>query len=165
MDKAGKINSVLCYKLYGSLFILLGIVGLCWTGFQFNKTLSFQQSEVKTIGVIVSVEAKLIHGRYSSTDVDIPTISFRDSSGKVFTFISDIHYSPGNISSGQQIAVGYDRNDPNIAHIDEPNNMSLWIFVGFDFILSLLFFFMSWVIFMSLKKKLLPLPQDNISKI
>ena len=126
------------YKLYGVLFIILGAAVLIWTVFQFFNTWSFQSSEIRTTGLILSVEKKLEGGRVK-TDVDIPTITFKDDTGKTFTFISDIHFSPWTIQAGEKIPVAYDKNNPSVAHVDQPYNVSLWGFVVLDFVLSLFF--------------------------
>ena len=54
------------YRLLGIIFIIAGIFGLGLTGFQFFETLSFQKSEIRTTGVVLSIERHLIGGRIIS---------------------------------------------------------------------------------------------------
>ncbi len=139
------------YQLYGVLFIIAGVACLVWTAIQFSNTLSFQSSELHTVGTVLSVETKLVGGR-TKTLVDIPTITFT-ANGRPYTFISDIHLNPYSIQANVKIPVAYDQNDPNIAHIDEPHNFTLWGFVVLDFVFSLILFLFSWVCFAASKDK------------
>jgi hypothetical protein len=134
-------------KLYGVLFVILGIVSLWCTKINFQKTLSFQRSEVRVVGTVYSVETKLVGGK-TKTLVSIPTISFTTTSGKYIMFISDIDLNPYSVKAGDSIAIAYDPNDPFVAHIDTPNNSALWEDVITLGVISLLLFFVSWVCFM-----------------
>ncbi len=139
-------------KTFGTAFIILGILGLGWTGLQFLNTYSFQKSEVRTIGTIVSVDTKLTGGRFK-TLLSIPTITFDTDNGKSITFVSDIKYNPGTVQANQKIPVAYDKNNPGVAHVDEPYNMTLWIYVGLDLLTSILFLFFGWFVFIVTKRK------------
>lgn len=133
-------------------FIVFGCASLVWTAFQLQKVVSFQSNEIGTVGTVVSVETKLVGGR-TSTLRDIPTIRFVTEAGKPITFVSDIRLLPYTIQVGQRIPVAYDKNDPEVAHIDEQYNASLWINVLFDFSGALLFFFGSWISFQVAKRE------------
>lgn len=134
-----------------ALFIILGSITLVWTVFQFVKTASFQSSEMETVGTILSVETRA-EGARIKTLLSIPTITFTADNGKVFTFVSDIKFNPGSIRSNDKILVGYDKNNPEIAHVYQPNNWVLWSYVILDLVASLLFFFFGWVIHKAAKR-------------
>ncbi len=150
------------YQLYGVLFIIAGVACLVWTAIQFSNTLSFQSSELHTVGTVLSVDTRLVGGR-TKTLVSIPTISFTAGNNRIYTFISDIHLNPESIQANDKIPVAYDQNNPGIAHIDEPHNITLWGFVVLDFVFSLILFLFSWVCFAASKDKNMQVQVGNPS--
>jgi|GEM_PF-754446 len=127
------------------IFILVGVIMLCSSGYLYWKEKQFDKTKVSTSGVVIDLDqsksmvldeshSNKSYGRANKSRREVihyrPIVQFTDQQGKIYQLKSLMSSSQSKYQPGDRVSVVYELGNPESAVIDDEDRYYDVIFLG-----------------------------------